>query len=352
MRIDGTGKVGIANIAPSEKLDVTGNVRFSGALMPNNSAGTSGFLLTSAGAGAVPTWSNPGTALNSYSWALGGNSPGSAQNLGTTTGFDLPFITSNTEKMRLFTNGGLAIGSASQNVAFPEKLLVNAGTTTSVNAIVGKGSINNYLQLNIQNQQGSGVPGGTNASSDVVATADNGSETLNFVDMGINGSANTSGAWGGPDDAYLYNNGQNFLIGTQTAAKSLIFLTGGTSQASNERMRIDGTGNVGIGDNTPTSTLSVTGSLAMNFVNSGGGAYTILATDYIIINTGGAASWTIFAATAAGISGRIYRLVNQGSGTITLSQAVTTANGATTISLPAATNYEIISDGTVWRKIN
>ena len=36
----------------TEALDVTGNVKFSGALMPNNTAGTSGQFLSSAGAGA------------------------------------------------------------------------------------------------------------------------------------------------------------------------------------------------------------------------------------------------------------------------------------------------------------
>lgn len=53
---DGAGKLGILNVAPGEALDVTGNVKFSGALMPNNTAGTSGYLLQSAGAGSPPTW--------------------------------------------------------------------------------------------------------------------------------------------------------------------------------------------------------------------------------------------------------------------------------------------------------
>lgn len=61
MRILNSGNVGIANTAPSEKLDVTGNIRFSGALMPNNTAGISGQVLTSAGAGTVPTWTTPAT---------------------------------------------------------------------------------------------------------------------------------------------------------------------------------------------------------------------------------------------------------------------------------------------------
>ena len=37
----------------------TGGVQFTGPLLPNNTAGTSGQVLTSAGAGAVPTWAAP-----------------------------------------------------------------------------------------------------------------------------------------------------------------------------------------------------------------------------------------------------------------------------------------------------
>jgi hypothetical protein len=58
MRITSSGNVGIANTNPTEKLDITGNLKFSGALMPNNTAGTAGQLLQSNGAGA-PTWANP-----------------------------------------------------------------------------------------------------------------------------------------------------------------------------------------------------------------------------------------------------------------------------------------------------
>src|SRR5690348_11983993 len=44
------GNTGIGTAAPSEKLEVVGNVRFSGALMPANVAGISGQVLRSAGA--------------------------------------------------------------------------------------------------------------------------------------------------------------------------------------------------------------------------------------------------------------------------------------------------------------
>ena len=189
-------------------------------------------------------------------WTLGGNAVASAQNLGTTSNYDLPFITNNTERMRLSSTGNLGIGTASFNGTYPEKLLVDAGTTTSVNAIVGKGTINSYLQLNIQNQSS-----GASASSDVVATANNGSETTNYVDMGINGSGNTNNYFGGANDAYLYNLGQNLLIGTGSASKSVVFMTGGGTQSTNERMRINGDGDIGIGVTDPGNPLVVKDTL-------------------------------------------------------------------------------------------
>jgi hypothetical protein len=60
---DATGKVGIGNSVPTERLDVTGNLKFSQALMPNNNAGTSGQLLMSQGAGVSPTWQTPSNLL-------------------------------------------------------------------------------------------------------------------------------------------------------------------------------------------------------------------------------------------------------------------------------------------------
>ncbi|MBS1513035.1 MAG: hypothetical protein JST86_19520 [Bacteroidetes bacterium] len=198
------------------------------------------------------------------------------------------------------TNAGkVGIGTTTFNASNPEKLVVDAGTTTSVNAIVGKGSINSYLQLNIQNQSS-----GTNASSDVVATASNGDETTNYIDMGINGGGNTSGVMGNADDAYLYNVGQNLLIGTGTAAKSLVFMTGGTTQSTNERMRIDGNGNVGVGTNNPASTLQVAGSLALSVVTKTS-TYTATASDYTIICNNSSAM-TVNLPAASGCSGRVY----------------------------------------------
>ena len=99
------------------------------------------------------------------------------------------------------------INQDSATSANPEALYVWQPSTSSFNVISGKGNLNNYLQLNIQNtNQGAG------ASSDVVATANNGSENDNYIDMGIN-SQNFNGFLGGPNDSYIYTHGHNFWVG-------------------------------------------------------------------------------------------------------------------------------------------
>ncbi len=60
-QINQGGNVGIGTTNPTQRLDVNGNVKFSGALMPNNLPGTAGQVLTSAGAGAPPTWNAAAT---------------------------------------------------------------------------------------------------------------------------------------------------------------------------------------------------------------------------------------------------------------------------------------------------
>lgn len=203
------------------------------------------------------TFNNKASAANTWGTTGNAGTSSGANFIGTTDNKSLKFKTNGVQGMVLDSLGNVGIGVTPAFTAgtFQEKFLVDAGVTNSYNAIVGRGTINNYLQLNVQN-----FSNGNNASSDVVATADNGNESVNYIDMGINSSANTQAVMGGANDAYLYTTGNNFLIGAGTAAKSLVFMTGGTVQAANERMRIDGSGNVGIGTNSPAATLDVNGS--------------------------------------------------------------------------------------------
>jgi len=49
-------QVGIGTTTPSETLDVFGNVKYSGALMPNNKPGTANEILLSGGANSPSIW--------------------------------------------------------------------------------------------------------------------------------------------------------------------------------------------------------------------------------------------------------------------------------------------------------
>jgi Chaperone of endosialidase len=184
---------------------------------------------------------------------------------GTNDSTDMRIFTSGVERMRFTESGNVGIGTSTFTTANPEKLLVDAGTTTSFNVISGKGTINNYLQLNIQNRSNGG-----SASSDVVASANNGTETTNFIDMGVNSSAYTNIGYpilAGINTAYLYATGQNFILGNGTAAKDMVFFTNGFNDAD-EKMRILSGGNVGIGVTNPADKLTVAGIVSPSADNS------------------------------------------------------------------------------------
>ncbi|NPA34837.1 MAG: hypothetical protein GXO48_07930 [Chlorobi bacterium] len=61
------GRVGIGVSSPSEVLDISGNVRFSGALMPGGDAGSSGQVLVSQGPGTAPQWQDA-TSVGGDNW--------------------------------------------------------------------------------------------------------------------------------------------------------------------------------------------------------------------------------------------------------------------------------------------
>ncbi len=262
MRIDGSGRVGIANLAPTEALDITGNFRLSGAFMPNNNAGTLGYVLQSNGAGAAPTWVPPGSAGG---WSLTGNSGTTAGTnfIGTTDDTDLVIKTGGSEVMRIYSGGQIDLDAG-----------VGSGSDPG-SAVYAVGDFNNYLEINVQN-----LNNGNLASSDIVATADNGDSVSVYVDMGINSGGYSNAAsniLNGANLAYLYAHGRDFKIGNGSPGRNLIFFTNptggtlGTNTANGlERLRISQNGNVGIGTSNPSYMLHVSGSAG----KPGGGSWT------------------------------------------------------------------------------
>src|SRR5258708_36892666 len=108
------------------------------------SGGSAGKVLHGDG-----TWKDTASATNQ--WSLTGNSGTTSVTnfIGTTDNKSFKIKTNNTQGILLDSLGNEGIGTTptfdANNL---EKFLVNAGTTASVNAIVGKGSVTSYIQLN------------------------------------------------------------------------------------------------------------------------------------------------------------------------------------------------------------
>ena len=126
-------------------------------------------------------------------------------------------------------------------------------TYTAANAplLVGA-NVNSYVQIAVQNANG-----GNNASTDIAAVANNGSDNDTFINMGITGSTYSQ--------SYLIvsgnstTNGGNLIINTYSA-KDIIFAVGGTLK-TNEVARVRANTNSFVIGSSTTSTNVNTGAL-------------------------------------------------------------------------------------------
>jgi hypothetical protein len=130
----------------------------------------------------------------------------------------------------------LILTNDQQDWVFDGSLYRHTGSLT--NAPVFLASQQSYHQVVLQNNSDA-----NNASSDWVAYNDQGNfseGTGPFIDMGINSSQYTDTYYGdvwGSNDAYLYNQGGNLIIASQTADSSIKLAAGNTNQ-ENVRLEI------------------------------------------------------------------------------------------------------------------
>ena len=308
-------------------IDSSGNVYLNSV---QTGTGTDSILTIKGG--IVKRLAPASLNTSASAWGLNGNAgvnPATSF-LGTTDNVSLEFRTNNIQGLVLDSLGSVGIGPAPSFTSgiFREMVLIDAGTTSSYNPVVVQGSIDSFFQFNIQN-----LSTGSHASSDIVATSNAGTETSYYVDMGINGSNNTSNIFGKSNDAYLYNAGENFFIATSTPGKSLIFLQGGTDSANNEKMRIAANGNVGIGAPAPTAALQLKRGTAtagtaplkltsgVNLTTPETGAVEFDGTNYFA--TSGTTRYTLAKTLTATITYDFPSTATYGASTVTL-----TVNGA------------------------
>jgi len=113
-----------------------------------------------------------------------------------------PFNLNGTGSMK-----NLIVGFGEFNQSNPEVLHVeNSG---SFNISDFEGNFASYAQVNLKNKNSGSI-----ASGDIVITADNGTEEIHYVDLGINSSTYNAGYVGYNNDAYLINAGKDLYLGT------------------------------------------------------------------------------------------------------------------------------------------
>ena len=210
----------------------TGSVGITGSLIVNGSdytttSGSASTRLTAleAFSGSSSTGSFTGSFIGRHT----GSFSGSLYNLQNDIIGHIPFYSSSQvladSIARQIDNGSgsysIVINQNGVTTSAPEALYVWQPSDTSYNVISGKGNLNSYLQLNIQN-----LNAGDTASSDVVASANNATETANYVDMGINGENFTpkgNYSVGGANDSYLLSTGRHHYMGSATSGDIKIF---------------------------------------------------------------------------------------------------------------------------------
>lgn len=235
----------VANIS-STGVAVTGNV--SASYFQGNGSALTGITANIVG-NIVGTSPNVTLIAGNYSWTF--------DNLGNAS----------------FANGVVVItgnnttGVSALDVGVTADFLTNTIASFTAN-------VNGYTQVTLQNKNT-----GADATADYIITADNGSDTTNYIDLGIINSGydnttptNSLGNLVFAADGYLYTQGNssnasqpggNLTIGTTVPGKNVKIFAGGANISS----IIANIGNTGV---AVTGTLSSTGTATVGNLNTAG----------------------------------------------------------------------------------
>lgn len=125
--------IGIGTATPTEKLDVTGAIKFTGALKPNDNAGIAGQVLASAGPAAAPVWVSAFTRNNlTVDYSTGGVITGT--NFQTIPGLNRMLTLKAGDRVLIYATGGMAANgtvytSADIGISVNNNDLINGGYT-------------------------------------------------------------------------------------------------------------------------------------------------------------------------------------------------------------------------------
>jgi len=212
------------------------------------------------------TTSSGGQITGYHTGAIGANTPNSGVFTTASTSGNLTVggnlnLTGNVVNItsNVYSQGGIFYGTIPTGF---NALYAGQSTFTPLAQTVVQVSdnYNNFAQINHQNSNS-----GSAASTDYVATADNGTQNDGYIDLGINSSTFAQGTLDRANDGFLYMAGNtttlggNLIIGT-LAANDIVFGLAGSSPA-NEFARMRANTNSFVISSTTATTSTSTGAL-------------------------------------------------------------------------------------------
>lgn len=371
--IDGSGKIGIATAAPSEQLHVSGNIRVTGQYLDSdNASGTDGQILTKV-SGAVK-WANAGAGTT---WSLTGNASTNPTNnfVGTTDAQDLVFRTNNAERIRVLSGGNVGIGVNNPGMKLAISSagsqdgikIVNTDATNGDAAILFSTEGGDKFTIGVRdpNSQNFHISRGGNLNNnDLTLKQSDGnvgvgaSSAIQKLHVQTSGSSdgmvieNLNAGDGDPTLRFDLNGAiQAFTMGVDDSDADKFKISGGSALGTNDRLVIDGNGNLGINQASPTSKLHLNGSMAV-VVSGQSGTYTMGANDFYVYANSGSGAVTINLPAKAGCTGRMYMIRRGGVNTVTIDpDGAETIDGAATFNVTDGKTVFIINDGGDWKRI-
>jgi hypothetical protein len=233
LHLTSSGLLGINNASPTQPLDVSGNIQFSGALMPGGVTGTAGQVLTSTG-GGTPTWQSVFSTVNTIP-------KGSATGLIASSIMD--------DGTNVSVRG--AIDPNYRFLVYGSNPAIGVDNNSIIIGDVQGNSFSNYFYTDFEASpvfafMGANVGVGTKTPSHRMTLFDPTSYSL------INFQNNTTGT--GFSDGFMIglDNGIGDVDIWNWESTKMKFATAGA-----ERMVIDASGNVGIGASTPLGKLHI-----------------------------------------------------------------------------------------------
>ncbi|PCI28011.1 hypothetical protein COB55_04680, partial [Candidatus Wolfebacteria bacterium] len=324
---DSSGNVAIGTTTPNNKLDIYSTTKsaigFSGA-SGSTYKWTIGMDVTNAGRFAIASSTALGTTDRfvidgAGNVGIGSTTPWAllAVNPNGITGPSFA-IGSSTQTDFIVTNAGnVGIGTASPS----ESLVVNG--SGSITTRVKTTASNTYSRLNLQADDGSGGQGNLYQFGTTYGT----SNLFEQSSTMLQGSGT----------------GGLILLANDASTKGIRFATGGTAN-SNERMRLDSSGNLGIGTTTPYAKLSVVGEIV-------GETITATSTGFRApLGSVGAPSYSFSADTDTGLFSAGVGNINLsvGGSNVLLSGGTQVAVVVGTASQPGLTDITTANSGLYW----